>query len=65
MPPTDPRPYEILKRLVDERVEVIVVGMTAGVIQGVPTTTWDLDVVHRRSPENVQRLRLSRVPGPA
>jgi len=37
-------------------VEAIVVGMTSAVIQGVPTTTWDLDIVHRRTPENVERL---------
>jgi hypothetical protein len=45
-----------LIRLADAHVEAIVVGMTSGVIQGVPTTTWDLDVVHRRTPENVERL---------
>jgi predicted nucleotidyltransferase len=47
---------EILRRLCDEGVEVIVVGMTAAIVQGVPTTTLDLDVVHRRSPENLARL---------
>jgi hypothetical protein len=30
--------------------------MTAGILQGAPVTTLDLDVVHRRSPENVARL---------
>lgn len=30
--------------------------MTAGVLQGAPVTTFDLDVVHRRSPDNVARL---------
>src|SRR5689334_6624730 len=30
--------------------------MTSAVIQGAPTMTWDLDIVHRRTPENVQRL---------
>jgi hypothetical protein len=30
--------------------------MTAAVMQGVPLATWDLDVVHRRTPENVERL---------
>lgn len=51
-----PEVHEILIRLADEGVEAIVVGMMAAVIQGVPTTTWDLDIVHRRTPENVQRL---------
>jgi hypothetical protein len=51
-----PRFDEILIRLADEGVDLVVVGMVAAVIQGVPATTWDLDVVHRRSPDNVQRL---------
>jgi hypothetical protein len=51
-----PQYRKILLRLADEGVEAIVVGMAAAIIQGVPTTTWDLDVVHRRTPENVQRL---------
>lgn len=52
----EPKIHEILVRLADEGVEVIVVGMAAAVLQGVPVTTWDLDVVHRRTPENVTRL---------
>lgn len=52
----EPKYHEILLRLADAGVEAIVVGMAAGVIQGVPTTTWDLDIVHRRTPENVERL---------
>lgn len=47
---------EILRRLADANVEVIVVDMAAGILQGVPTTTRDLDIVHRRTPENVERL---------
>ncbi len=47
---------EILRRLGDAGVELIVVGMAAGILQGVPTTTRDLDIVHRRTPENVERL---------
>jgi hypothetical protein len=47
---------EILRRLGEANVEVIVVGMAAGILQGVPTTTRDLDIVHRRTPENVERL---------
>jgi hypothetical protein len=30
--------------------------MTAGVLRGAPVTTVDLDIVHRRNPENVARL---------
>ncbi len=47
---------EILRLLAASEVEFIVVGMTAGILQGAPLTTVDLDVVHRRSPENVARL---------
>jgi len=51
-----PQYRKILLRLADEGVEVIVVGMAAAILQGVPTSTWDLDVVHRRTAENVERL---------
>jgi len=47
---------EILRLLAENDVEFIVVGMTAGVLQGAPVTTIDLDIVHRRAPENVARL---------
>ncbi len=47
---------EILRLLAESEVEFVVVGMTAGVLQGAPVTTVDLDVVHRRSRENVARL---------
>ena len=47
---------KILLRLADEGGEVIIVGMAAAILQGVPTTTWDLDIVHRRTAENVHRL---------
>src|SRR5512136_2442340 len=47
---------EILRLLAENGVDFIVVGMAAGILQGVPLTTVDLDVVHRRSRENVERL---------
>jgi len=47
---------EILRLLAENEVEFVVVGMTAGVLQGAPVATVDLDVVHRRSRENVARL---------
>jgi hypothetical protein len=47
---------EILRLLAEGDVEFVVVGMTAGVLQGAPVTTVDLDVVHRRTRENVARL---------
>lgn len=52
----EPKFHEILIRLADAGVDAIVVGMAAAVLQGVPVTTWDLDVVHRRTPDNVERL---------
>jgi hypothetical protein len=51
-----PRFAEILRRLAAADVEFVVVGMTAGVLQGAPVATFDLDIVHRRSPDNVGRL---------
>lgn len=47
---------EILRLLEAGDVEFVVVAMTAGILQGAPVTTVDLDVVHRRSPANVARL---------
>lgn len=47
---------DILALLADRDVEFVVVGMTAGVLAGAPVTTLDVDIVHRRSPENVTRL---------
>ena len=47
---------EILRLLAAHDVEFVVVGMTAGVLHGAPVTTVDLDVVHRRTRENVARL---------
>ena len=49
---------ETLQALAHHQVEFIVVGMAAGVLQGVPLTTLDIDIVHRRTPENVARLLL-------
>lgn len=52
----EPKYHEILSRLSEGGVEAIVVGMASAVLQGAPTMTWDLDIVHRRTPENVDRL---------
>lgn len=51
MPLSEPKYHEILLRLADAGVEAIVVGMAAAV-----TMTWDLDIVHHRTPDNVERL---------
>ena len=46
----------ILKKLVDHRVNFIVVGGVSAVLRGAPTSTFDLDVVHSRKAANVRRL---------
>ena len=46
----------IVKALAEGDVRFVVVGGIAAVAQGVPFVTFDVDVVHERSPENVRRL---------
>jgi hypothetical protein len=47
---------EILAVLLRHHVDFIVVGGIGAVLQGSPLSTFDLDVVHCRTPENVERL---------
>jgi predicted nucleotidyltransferase len=42
--------------LTEAGVEFIVVGGLAAVLNGAPVNTFDLDIVHSRSEENVARL---------
>ncbi len=51
----EPRLIEVLRTLHAHGVELIVVGGMAAVIGGAPVVTRDVDVLRRRSPENVQR----------
>lgn len=46
----------ILRTLARHQVEFVIVGGVAAVLQGVPITTFDLDVVHRRESGNIDRL---------
>ncbi len=46
----------LLVALHDARVEFLVVGGLAAVLNGTPVHTYDVDVVHRRTAENVDRL---------
>jgi hypothetical protein len=46
----------LLERLVAAEVEFVLVGGLAAVVQGAPVATFDVDVVHRRTEENVDRL---------
>ncbi len=50
------RTAEILEVLLRHEVELVVVGMTAAVLQGAPALTFDLDMVYSRDPANVGRL---------
>ena len=48
--------FEVIELLTRHGVEFMVVGMTAGVLQGAPAVTFDLDILYSRAPENVDRL---------
>lgn len=54
--PTSASLSEILEGLLEARVDFILVGGLAAVIQGAPITTMDVDVVHSQAPENIARL---------
>lgn len=47
---------EALDALARAEVEFVVVGMAAAILQGAPMLTNDMDIVHRRTEENVARL---------
>src|SRR5437660_1477189 len=47
---------ELLRALSAAGVEYIVVGGVAGTAHGAARTTQDLDVVYRRTPENISRI---------
>ena len=47
---------QTLELLGGHGVELVVVGGIAAVLQGVPLVTFDLDIVHRRTAGNVDRL---------
>ena len=53
---TVPRFVDLFRLLARHDVEVIVVGATAAVLQGAPVATFDIDLVHARTPSNVDRL---------
>ena len=46
----------LLKGLNEAGVEFIIVGGMAAVVQGAPITTFDLDIVHRQTDENIKKL---------
>ena len=55
---TSPTPdfYSILETLSKYKVDFIIVGGVCGVLHGAPVSTFDLDIVHSRSQENLTRL---------
>src|SRR5881397_3262629 len=53
---TPTRSFEVIEILVRHNVAFIVVGMTAGVLQGAPAVTFDLDIVYSRDSANIDRL---------
>ena len=61
MPSTRPEPAEtdipaLLERLAAGGVEFIVIGGVAAAVHGSAHITYNLDVVYRRTPDNVERL---------
>ena len=56
MPSPTPDFYSILETLSKYKVDFIVVGGVCGVLHGAPVTTFDLDIVHSRTEENIARL---------
>jgi len=46
----------LVATLASNGIEFVVVGGLAAVAQGAPFSTYDVDIVHRRTPENVARL---------
>lgn len=61
--PERPTEFEgLLKALSDAAVDYMVVGGVAATIHGAVRLTRDLDVVYRRSPENLKRLASALAP---
>ena len=56
MPDPVPDYSAILGELTTREVNFIVVGGVGAVLQGAPVATFDLDLVHSRKPENLNRL---------
>lgn len=54
--PTSASLSDVLEGLLKARVDFVLVGGLAAVIQGAPVTTIDVDIVHSQSPENIARL---------
>lgn len=51
-----PKFLELLRLLARQEVDFIVVGGVAAILEGVPITTLDLDILYDRDAENLERL---------
>jgi len=51
---------ELLRALEEAKLEAIVVGMTAAVLQGAPVMTQDVDLLIRDTPRNREKLEKMR-----
>jgi hypothetical protein len=49
----------LVEFLLSEQVSFVLVGGLAAVAQGAPLTTQDVDIVHARTPENLDRLMVA------
>ncbi len=47
---------DVVRRLLAENVEFVIVGGVSAVLQGATIVTRDLDICYRRTPENIRRL---------
>lgn len=56
MKTTTPKFRDALEVFCRHRVDFIIVGGVAAVLNGAPLSTFDLDLVHSRTPENLDRL---------
>jgi hypothetical protein len=54
--PTNVDLSALLEGLLEAGIEFILVGGLAAVVQGAPLTTIDLDIVHKQSSENIEKL---------
>lgn len=48
--------FAILRTLRKHKADFIVIGGVSGVLHGAPITTLDLDIVHKRTDDNIPRL---------
>jgi hypothetical protein len=53
---TGPDLSAVLEGLIKAEVNFVLVGGLAAVVQGAPVATMDVDIVHKRSSENIVKL---------